>query len=136
MTTIVSSALRTDIADLVTTHVDAGAAAGTLKIYTGSQPAGPDSAVTGTLLVTITLTDPALAAAVAGVADFDADPDLTGTAVASGTAGWFRIADSDANGVVDGAVGTSGAQLNLDSTTIASGATVTITSGTATAPAS
>lgn len=136
MTTIISSALRTSIADRVTALVDAGVAAGTLKIYTGAQPAGPGTAPTGTLLVTFTLTDPAFAAAVAGVADLDADPDLSAIAGNTGTAGWFRIADSDGNGVLDGAVATSGSQLNLSSTSITSGGTVTITAGTVTAPAS
>lgn len=129
-------AVRNAISDLITARIDAGAAAGTLKIYSGTQPADADDAATGTLLVTFTLTDPSAAAAVAGVATMDFDPDLSATAAATGTAGWFRIADSNGVTVVDGAVGTSGAELNLSSTSITSGGTVNLTTGTVTTPTS
>jgi hypothetical protein len=62
----------------------------------------------------------------------------SGVAGAGGTAGWFRIeaAVADAGGVdttesvrrIDGAIGTSGAELNMGNTTITSGTTQTITS--------
>lgn len=69
----------------------------------------------------------------------------TGAAVASGTAGWFRIRGSvvdagsaDASEVflrLDGSVATSGADLNLSSTTITSGATQTLSAASFTLPA-
>ena len=52
----------------------------------------------------------------------------------SGTAGWFRIADSDANGVLDGDVGTSGSDLNFSSVAWTSGGTVELSTGTITQP--
>lgn len=68
----------------------------------------------------------------------------SGVAAASGTAGWFRIEASvadpgtldstDSIMRIDGACATSGAELNLGTTTIASGATQTITSFTVTLP--
>ena len=54
-----------------------------------------------------------------------------GTAVASGTAQYFRITQSNGTTVVmDGSVGTSGADMNLNTTTVSSGQTVSITAGT------
>lgn len=119
--------------DAIVDRLDAGAAAGTIKVYSGSQPTTANDAATGTLLATFTLGDPAFGSAAAGVASLLGVP-LSATAVATGTAGWFRAADSDGNTVFDGSVGTSGAQLNLNSLSITSGGTVQITSGTATMP--
>lgn len=129
-----AAAARNAMCNALVDLVDAGAAAGTIKVYTGSQPTNPDTAASGTLLCTFTLADPAFGAASAGVADLDADPDLSTTAVATGTAGWFRVADSDNNPVFDGVCGTSGQQLNLNTTSITSGGTVTATLGTVTVP--
>lgn len=131
----ISNAARSAAADAIAALVDAGAAAGKLKIYSGSQPAGPDTAAAGTLLATVTLASTAFGSASSGVATL-ADPDAV-TGVAAGTAAWFRIEDSDGNGVIDGSVGTSGADLNLATTTISVGVSVDISSGgTITMPAS
>ena len=74
--------------------------------------------------------------AVAGVLTKETT-DWSGVAVATGTAGWFRIeADSSDNqGVsttfkrLDGAISTSGAEMNLSSTAVTSGGTYTINQG-------
>jgi hypothetical protein len=68
----------------------------------------------------------------------------SGVAAAGGTAGWFRIEASvnDAGGAdstesiirVDGAIATSGAELNMTPTTISSGAVQTISSFSITLP--
>ena len=68
----------------------------------------------------------------------------SGAAVATGTAGWFRyessIADDDSSSNelirIDGNIGTSGANLNMSSTSITSGATTTIDTFAITLPAS
>lgn len=68
----------------------------------------------------------------------------SGAAVATGTAGWFRyegpIADDDSSSTelirIDGNIGTSGANLNMSSTSITSGATTTIDTFAITLPAS
>ena len=49
------------LADAITTLVDAGSAAGTLKVYTGTLPTDLDASG-DTLLATFTLADPAAAA--------------------------------------------------------------------------
>jgi hypothetical protein len=100
-----------------------------ISIYQGTQPANANTAIsTQTLLVTCTL---------AGVFGTDTDGTLTlgtvnpGTAVATGTAQFFRIFKSDGTTVVmDGSVGTSGADMNLDNTSINITQTVDITGGT------
>lgn len=128
-----SSALASDLADAVTAAVDAGAAAGSIKIYTGTLPVDLDP--TGdTLLAEFALVDPAAAAAVAGVATWDFDPDLSDTVLATGTAGYFLVFDSNAVAVFGGSVGTSGHPMNFDSVSWVIGGTVTLTTGTHTMP--
>lgn len=108
--------------------------AGLLKIYDGTQPASPDTAVGAqVLLSTHTCGSPF------GPASSSAHPSvLTANAIGSATAGntstatWFRITTSGATAVVDGSVGTSSADLILNSTSITSGQTVSITSLTVT----
>lgn len=136
MATRIPTAARNAAANAVVLLADAGPAAGTTQIRTGAQPADANNAATGTLLATLTMSDPSFAAAVAGVNTLDTTPVLTTTGVAAGTAGWFRMLDSNGLTVMDGAVATSGAELNLNTTTISIGVTVEITAGTVTMPAS
>ena len=114
---------------------------GTLKIYTGTQPATADEAPTGTLLVTITLPTPAFAAA-SGGARAKAGT-WSGTAGATATAGWFRIATSADTGVLsttekrmDGQMGTSASDLVLASLAITSGDVITVDTFPVSIPAS
>jgi hypothetical protein len=136
MATRLATATRNAACDGVVDLLDAGSGAGTLKLYTGSQPASAGDAPSGTLLATITLSDPAFGAAASGVATLAGTP-LSGTGVAAGTAGWARLADSAGNTVFDGAVTATGGggQVELATTTISVGVTVQITSGTVTMPA-
>ena len=98
-------------------------------IYQGTQPANANTAIsTQTLLVSL---------AISGAFGTDSNGTLTfstinnGTAVATGTASFFRIVKSDGTTVVmDGSVGTSSADLVLNTTTIATNDTVAISSGT------
>jgi hypothetical protein len=55
------------------------------------------------------------------------------SADATGTATWARITDSADTFVCDASVGTSGADINLNSTSITVGGIIRITSGTLTA---
>jgi hypothetical protein len=135
MATRLSDEVRNLACDAIVDSLDAGATP-TVKIYTGSQPADADDAATGTLLVTINLDGTAaFGAAAAGVATADNSPALTGTAVAAGTAGWFRAADSGDVNRIDGDVGEGSGTLNLDNTDIGVGQLVTITGWTVTVPA-
>lgn len=103
-----------------------------LSIYTGTQPADPNSAATGTKLVDVTING--FNAAATGSATLDTSSPNVGDAVASGTAGWGRIVHY--GGSIDGTVGTSGTDFTINSTSITSGATVTLTAMTVTQPAS
>lgn len=129
------TATRNAKVDAAVDLIDAGAAAGTLKIYSGSQPAAADDAATGTLLATFTLPDPCFGAAASGTATASAITNVN--ASATGTAGWFRVADSDGNTVHDGSVSVTGGggDLELNTTSLVSGVAVSITSYTYTQPA-
>ena len=100
-----------------------------IHIYDGTQPANANTAIsTQTLLVSLN---------VSGSFGTDSNGTITmssvtsATAVATGTASFFRITKSDNSTVVmDGSVGTSGTDMILDNVSIATGQTVSITSGT------
>ena len=85
------------------------------------------------VLAVLTMVDPCGSAA-AGVLTFDFDPDLTDTSAnATGTAAEARIKDSDGVIIVSGlTVGTSAADIILDSVSISAGQVVTLTTGTIT----
>ena len=127
-----STAVCNAVVDAVVDSVDGGSP-GTIKVYTGSSPATPDTTATGTLLVTFTLGNPAFGAASSRVAALNSV--ASATAAATGTAGWFRAATSGGTAKFDGDVGTSGEELTLNTTAIVSGASVSISSGSMTGPA-
>lgn len=129
MTLAYATALRNAMLDEITAKLDAGTGAGKLRIYDGTRPASGGTATT--LLAELPLSDPSAVAAAAGVLTLSAITDDS-AADATGTATWFRLVDSDNNFVVDGDVGTSGSDLNLNSVAISIGQTVSITSFTIT----
>lgn len=134
--TTLSTAARNAMADALVDLADAGSGAATVKIYTGTQPAGPSTAVsTQTLLGTLTCSDPAFGSAAGGTATAGA---ITGdtSADATGTATWFRVQDSNGLAIWDGSVGTSAADMILDSVSIIAGGTINVSSWTVTMPAS
>lgn len=114
--------------------VTAIGSAGLLKIYDGTQPTSPDVAVVSqVLLATLTCGSPfAPASSSAHPSVLTANAISSATAGNSSTATWFRLTSSGATACVDGSVGTSGADLNLNSTSITSGQTVSVSSLTAT----
>ena len=129
MTIRFNTAMRDVMASALT-----GAISGyTLSIYTGSQPATANDAATGTKLVDITING--FNTPATGSATLDTSTPNTGTAVATGTAGWGRIVGG-AGERIDGTVGTSGTDFTINSTSITNGATVTLTAMTVTQPAS
>lgn len=137
MATRITNAVQDAVTNLVVDRADAGAAAGKIRIYTGTQPADADNAASGTLLVEIPLVDPAWGASSGGSAAL-LSPPRSAVAGASGTAGWFRVLDSDNLTVFDGAVTATGGggELELDNTSITNGQTVHVNSLPASMPAS
>lgn len=107
----------------VITAVDAGSGAGTLEICTASYAA---------VLATITLADPSFTESggvitMAGVPRSDTSADNTGTAAIA------RIKDSTGTIVISGlTVGVGTGDIQLNSVSIASGQSVSITAGTIT----
>lgn len=103
---------------------------GFLEIYTGGQPA-LDGGLSGTLLVTLSFAATAFAnaTAAAGTVTATANTITNGTAVATGTAGYFALLASNNSTVIGtGSVGVSGADLNMSTTAIVSGAVVSCSS--------
>jgi hypothetical protein len=92
--------------------------AGFLRIYDGAQPATADTALGAqVLLAELEFDSPAFGAAIAGVAT--AEPITgEGDCPADGVAAWFRCVKADGTPVFDGSVGTSAADLVLNSTAI------------------
>ncbi|MFI7468156.1 hypothetical protein [Nonomuraea sp. NPDC049646] len=125
--------VRNAACDAIVDALDAGAGAATIEVRSGTQPATADAAATGTVLATFTLADPAFGPASGGGANLLSTPRST-TGSAAGTAGWFRAKDSNGNTCFDGSVGTSGADMNLNTLTISVGVAVDLTSGTVTMP--
>lgn len=102
---------------------------GSIKVYSGSQPANANAAVAGTLLASLALSATAFGAPAAGVAT--ANAITPATAAATGTATWFRAFKSDGTtAVYDGSVGTASADLVLSSTSIVAGGQVSVSAFT------
>ncbi len=135
MSLTLSTSARNARADATCNLLDAGAGAGTIKIYSGTRPATPNTALSGnTLLATVTLTDPAFGAVATGVKTLGDPGSVTG--VAAGTATFFRAEDSTGAAVMDGKVTATGGggDLTLATTTISVGLAVDVTGGTFTEP--
>lgn len=133
MTIKISTAARNAACDAIVDLLDGGASFGKIRIYDGTQPAGPGTAISSqVLLAEFTLEDPAFGSASTGVATLDATPILSTTGVAAGTATWFRALDSNNLAVLDGSAGTSGVDLTLNTATISVGVTVECSAGTIT----
>jgi hypothetical protein len=126
-----STATRTTWLQTILDGIDAGPTAGLINIYAGVRPATGGAA--GTLLAQLACSDPASVSNTGGILTLDTIASDT-NADASGTATWFRVTDSTGAFVLDGSVGITGADLNLNTTAITAGDTVSITSFTLTAP--
>ena len=103
---------------------------GYLEIYNGTQPVNANTAIGAQVLLSggmrFSSTAFASITASAGTVTATANSIASDTsAAATGTATWFRAYKSDGTTVVlDGSVGTSGCDLNLNTTSIVSGATL------------
>ena len=117
---------------------DAGTAA-VINIYSGSVPADADTALGAQVLLAQLTCN---ATAFSGYSDANPGGRATfnsitsdSSADATGTAAFFRILTQSGGTVVaQGTVGTSSADLILNTTSITSGSTVSITSATITLP--
>ena len=110
--------------------VDGGTGAGTLEIKSA-----PSTTAGVSELAIITFADPAFGNAATGVASL-ASAMTDETNANAGTASDFTVFDSAGTAIFQGAVATSGSDLNLSSTSIGAGDTVSISAFTVTMPAS
>ena len=128
-----SATLKNAQQDAITTTLGTTAK---LLIYSGTQPAGPDTAISSqVLLATLTCNATFAPAASGGVLTLNAITSGTGTAGASTgtTATWFRLTTTGGTvGHIDGTVGITTSDLNLNNTSIATGQTVAVTAFTIT----
>lgn len=125
---------NTDLRNIQADALGAVFDAGTLEIYTGTQPADPNSGPSGTLLCTITIPNPAFGAAAAGV--ISNAGTWQDTAVDTGVAGWARFISAATTETFDVAV-TEDPDVNsllINSVDITIGNTVTVVSLTITVP--
>lgn len=130
-----ADATRNATLDAITARMDAGAGAATMKVYTGTIPTNANTAIGAQVLLgTLTFTDPSAGAASAGVWTASAITQ-DGSADASGTIGWARIADSDGTTIMDVSAGTgSGVVLAFNTLAITAGGPISCSAFTITVP--
>ncbi len=105
--------------------INTDAASGFLDVYTGAQPANGNATVTGTLLCSWTLGATAFHPPSSGT--MTSNGALSCTAGNTGTAGYAVLYKSNHTTVLwMGSIGTSGANLNLVTTSITSGVVLTL----------
>ena len=133
ITAAMASAIDTAATNAATTAFATTAGAGTtVEVRTGAAPSTPETAATGTLLATVTI------GTWSGTSDGTGNitaPDPAGVMIAaSGQAAHFRLKTSGGTALMDGTVGTSGADLNLDSVSLVAGGTLNLGAPTLTLP--
>jgi hypothetical protein len=129
------TAVKNSALDTIKTAIDAGSGAGTIKIYTGTQPTSPaDAITTQTLLGTLTFSDPCGTSA-SGTLTMSAITQDS-SADATGTATWARIADSTGATVCDVDVTATGGggTLQFNTTSFVIGGPILISAFTITVP--
>lgn len=103
----ISDLARNAAVGAVVALVDGGSGAGTIQVRTGAAPTNTTDANSGTLLATMTFSDPSFGTPAAGVATAGA---ITGDSSvdATGTPGHFRIFDSNGVCIGEGTAGAAG----------------------------
>lgn len=119
MAVSISAVLAQAMAAAAATDIGSGSS---IRIYSGSKPSTPETAATGTLLVTIPIAGSFTASAGTLAA---ADP-ASASPAASGTAGYFRVLTSGSTAKLDGTVSATGGggDMQLGSTTVTTGVPV------------
>ncbi|CAJ2881802.1 hypothetical protein AQ733_09985 [Burkholderia pseudomallei] len=128
MTMGFSTAVRNAMLDAITTQAGASAL---LNIYSGTRPATGGALSGNTLLAQLTCNATFAPASSGGVLTLNSIANAT--AAATGTATWARLTTSGGTFVADFGVGTSGTEIIIGTTSITSGATVSVSSATITA---
>lgn len=96
-----------DVLTSINDNLNLGSGAATIKLYTGTKPADPDTAITSQVLLgTLTCSDPA--GTVSGRTLTFGTITMDSAADATGTATWARLADSAGVAVIDIDITTTG----------------------------
>lgn len=121
-----TTTLQNDMALALADAIDAGGANAIIHIYTTPIPATNASA-SGTLLATLTMSDPAFSVTAAVLT---ANPITPASAVGTGSAAYFRIESNGTDNVLTGNIGlvASGADLELNTLSILPGVQIDINS--------
>lgn len=117
-----STTIRNEMLDRITANVGSS---GFCRIYDGTRPS--TGGATTTLLAELTGNATFAPSAAGGVLTLNSITQDS-SANATGTATWFRWVSSGGTFCVDGNVGTSGADLNLTTTSIVAGQPVSVSS--------
>lgn len=118
-----STAVRNAMLDALTTYAGASAL---LRLYDGTRPATGGTATT--LLAELVCNATFAPAASGGTLTLNAIAN-DASANATGTATWFRLVKADGTThIMDGSVGTSGADLNMNTVSIVAGGPVAVSS--------
>ena len=121
-----TTAQKNTALNTITTAIGAGA---NVIIYSGTAPTNADASLSGnTVLATLPLSSTSFGAASGGT--ITANAITQENASASATATFYRILTSGATVICQGAVGTSGADMNLNTTALVSGGPVLVSSFT------
>lgn len=149
-----STGLRNEVLKATGNSLADALADGVIHIYSGVQPTEGDAAETGTLLAIISLASGAftpgsptnginLDVAADGIVSKAVAETWSGVAIADGIAGWFRHYDNAVDTGVsttairyDGAIATSGSEIEMANTRLVTGGTITLDSYGVTLPAS
>lgn len=134
----IGTAARNAAADAIVDRLDSNTPPAVVKIRTGSPPTNVSDASSGTLLGTLTFSNPAFGAASGGTATANSITSDT-SADNSGDAGHFRVyqgGSGDTSAEWQGTAGNSGdsADMTFDNKTIVAGGVIAITSWTLTVP--
>ena len=135
----ITNAAAIVMCDALVDLIDVGTT-GEIVIYGDTRPTDADTAIGAqTLLATLVYSATAFGAA------SDAGPGAVATAGsitddtscdATDTATWFRITDGNNLAIMDGTVGTSGADMNFNTVAFTAGSTISVTAQTITQPES
>lgn len=132
LTLTITNAVAQAMLTAMKTAIDAGTAA-IIEIYEGTQPTDADTAIGAqTKLATLTMN----ATAFGAVSDAAPGAEMTAAAIspdtsadATGTAQFFRIlTQAGGTTIMDGSVGTSGADMNFNSTGFSAGSQIEVDS--------
>ena len=132
LTLTVTNAVAQSMLTALKTAIDAGTAA-IIEIYTTAQPTDADTALGAqTKLATLTMN----ATAFGAVSDDTPGAIMTAAAItsdssadATGTAAWFRLlTQAGGTTILDGSIGTSGADMNFDTVSFTASSEISITS--------